>query len=136
MIGLSFILLPVGVTGIEMLLEQVLLQRAQQYLIETLTAAQLGLDLNCLADGQPFLDQSRTIDLVSLHFRRNLPDMLKKCLILDRVEVSWHQIPYDSGHWMGSEQPKQLPVVAISATLLFRQGKTLLIHDSIELLLD
>jgi len=135
MFTMSFILLPVGVTGIEMLREQVLLQRAQQYLTETLSAAQLGLDLNLLADGQPVLDQSRTIAIVSMRFQLNLPNMLEKCLILDRVSVSWHQIPYDPRHWMGGEQPRQLPVITISATLITHHGQTVFLHDSIELLL-
>jgi hypothetical protein len=136
MFALSFVLLPVGVTGIEMLREQVLLQRAQQYLTETLSAAQLGLNPDHLADGQPVLDQSRTITLISIRFRQNIPVMLKKSLVLDRVGISWHQIPYDPRHWMGSEQPTRLPVVTISATLITRQGNRILLQETIELLLD
>lgn len=136
MFALSFILLPIGVTGIEMLREQVLLQRAQQYLTETLSAAQLGLDPVQLADGQPVPDQSMTIDLVSRRFQTKLPGMLKKYLILDQVNISWHQIPYNPEHWMGSDQPARLPVVTLSATLVTSHGYQIHLQESIELLLD
>lgn len=134
--SLVLLLLPLGVAGIRMLREQVLLQRAQQYLAEVLPVAQLGLNAEKLADGQPVLDQARTISIVSLHFRLKMPEMLYNRLALKHVRISWHQIPYDPLHWMGNEQPTRLPVVTIEAVLSDDRGNRIPLQESIELLLN
>ena len=134
--SLILLLLPVGVAGIHMLRDQVLLQRSQQYLAETLTAAQLGLIAESLADGQPVLDRVQAENIVKLSFQKNLPAILTGKLTLFRVSTGWHQIPYDPLHWMGIEQPTRLPVVTIEAILTDDRGQKIPLHESIELLLD
>lgn len=119
-----------------MLREQVLLQRAQQYLTEALSAAQIGLNSDDLADGQPVLDRHLTITGISSYFRQNIPEMLKDHLTLTHVRVGWHEIPYDPQHWMGSDQPTRLPVVSVEAIFTTDRDLQIPLQASVELLLD
>lgn len=113
-----------------------MLQRARQYLAETLPIAQQSLDTGQLADGKLALTPSRVIIAVQTRFAKKLPAMLTDHLSLASVDVSWHEIPYDPGHWMGIDQPRRLPIITINAIFKDREDRSIPLSDSIELLID
>lgn len=130
------VVLPLGTEGVRCLHDLVLLQRARQYLQEVAPAAYICLNSEQLADGRLQISQIDVQHFVRSRFDQNLPPMLGNRLILSEVTLSWQNIPYDPRHWMGDSQPRQLPVVALSAVLTDHQDNPINLQHSIEMLLD
>jgi hypothetical protein len=130
------VVLPLGTEGIQYLHDLVLLQRASQHLQEVAPAAYNCLDSGQLADGNLQISQVTVQNFVRSRFDQNMPSMLKNRLVLTEVRLSWQNIPYDPKHWMGDRQPRQLPVVSLSAVLTDHHDKAINLQHGIELLLD
>lgn len=130
------VVLPLSTEGVRYLHDLVLLQRARQYLQEVAPAAYNCLDLEQLADGRLQISQVNVQNFVRSRFEKRLPAMLRNRLILTEVRLSWHDIPYDPKHWMGDSQPRQQPVVTLSAVLTDHLDNEIHVQHGIEMLLD
>jgi hypothetical protein len=130
------VLLPLGTEGLYLLHDLILLQRAGNYLDEVLPAGYNCLSANALADGHLEIDPS-TLDTTIRHcFFESLPFLLKNRLLLTTVNLRWQIIPNDPNHWMGAHQPRELPVITMTAVLVDHHGQSIPLDRSIELLFD
>ncbi len=129
-------MLPTALMSIQSLQDLVLAQRARQHLEDVLPSAWLCLDQAALSCGQPVLDEVETVRVVTEQFHRQMPAMLSGRLRLVAVRVDWQSVPFDPGHWMGSDQPERLPVVSIKADLTCSNKSRIHLADSIQWLLD
>ncbi len=130
------VMLPLGTQGIQRLHDWVLVQKARQYIAETLPASYMYLDISQLANGQPVLDDNLAIVGLQTRFQTEMPAQLGNRLRLISVQVTWRALPFDPNHWMGDDQPRRIPVVTINAALADSWGQNIPLEDSIEMLMD
>jgi hypothetical protein len=130
------VLLPLGTEGLYRLHDWVLLQRAGNYLEEVLPAGYNCLNSDALADGHMAIDPSVLDTTIRQRFYEALPSLLKNRLLLASINLRWQTIPNDPNHWMGANQPRQLPVMTMTAVLVDHHGQNISLEHSIELLFD
>lgn len=129
-------MMPVGMTGIRQLRQQILIQRAQQYLQELLPAACAGLSRSDLADGQAKFLTTTTRALINNRFSRYLPPLLAGKLRLTQVRFTTRRLTPDANHWMDDDQPQSQPIITCQAELSDYGGQVIIISQALEFLLD
>ena len=130
----AFLLLPL-VTGLtRAAYSHLMVLRAGALLDETLPSASLCLDLEKLAEGQLAIDSQAVSSLIHSRLLATTPAILNGRLEIVSVAVSWQSIPFDEKHWLGSRQPRQIPIVTCTIRVLTLMGDPVLLTRSVQLL--
>jgi hypothetical protein len=118
------------------LCDAVLLQQSQNFLEQLLPVSYLNLDQDRLSEGYPVLQVAEAETQLRHRFSLMLPALLKNRLRLDGIEYLARRIRPDPAHWMGGNQPGELPVVILHAVFLDHRGQEIHLRQAIEILLD
>jgi hypothetical protein len=130
------VLLPMGLWGICCLCDSILISRARHFQEEILPAVYSCFDMEQLAEGRPVLKAAEAEELLRHLYFANMPAALRDRLRLVDIELLEQKILPDPGHWMGSSQPLQVPVVVMRSIYLDHQNQEITLRSAVELLTD
>lgn len=129
----GLVILPLSTGLIRLLDSQRLLLAAGAYLDETLPQTYFCLVPESLAEGRLEADPALVDAFVRNRIAANLPETLSDRLTVDSVELDWLAVPADDAHWLGGDQPEELPWVRCTVTIRPVFGQSLHLTRSVEL---
>ncbi len=86
--------------------------------------------------GQPKFDFSITAAAIEERFSSKLPSNLIGRLTLTGIEFGQKDIPLESGHWMGNDQPQYIPVIIMHAEFASYNNRKINLKYAIEFMIN